>query len=290
MRPIDVVAGQSDTLLVHAEWDRDLPPYMAQTLFPLLLNAPTKRYVALGALNRNESLVEFSLIRPDAPIANARQVSALRVALSGVDQLPPSGGAQRCVRAQGEIVCEIRSSETEGGEAAAGGTEAVHAKYLQSSITVQSSHPSILRTSQEIVAGSVVPEERVARLVQWLNENVEKAPLDVFSALDVLETRKAECQGHAYLYAALARAAGIPTRVVNGLAYSEDLKGFLYHSWAESLVGSRWIAVDPTFGQAVADATHIKLLEGESPADLVPLLDWVGQTKIRVLGVEHQTP
>ena len=35
-------------LLVHAEWDRDLPPYMAQTLFPLLVNSPGKRYVQLA--------------------------------------------------------------------------------------------------------------------------------------------------------------------------------------------------------------------------------------------------
>jgi pimeloyl-ACP methyl ester carboxylesterase len=36
------------TLLVGAEWDRDLPPYMAQTLFPLLANSPGKRYVQLA--------------------------------------------------------------------------------------------------------------------------------------------------------------------------------------------------------------------------------------------------
>jgi pimeloyl-ACP methyl ester carboxylesterase len=36
------------TLLIHAEWDRDTPPYMAQALFPLLVNSPGKRYVALG--------------------------------------------------------------------------------------------------------------------------------------------------------------------------------------------------------------------------------------------------
>jgi pimeloyl-ACP methyl ester carboxylesterase len=36
------------TLLVQAEWDRDLPPYMAQTLFPLLVNSPGKRYVQLA--------------------------------------------------------------------------------------------------------------------------------------------------------------------------------------------------------------------------------------------------
>jgi len=36
------------TLLVGAEWDRDLPPYMRQTLFPLLVNSPGKRYVELA--------------------------------------------------------------------------------------------------------------------------------------------------------------------------------------------------------------------------------------------------
>jgi hypothetical protein len=48
--------------------------------------------------------------------------------------------------------------------------------------------------------------------------------------------------------------------------------------------------VDPTFGQAAADATHIKLVEGENLADLIPLTDWVGKVKIRVLDVEHRRP
>lgn len=37
------------TLLVLGEWDRDTPTYMAQTLFPLLVNAPGKRLVILAA-------------------------------------------------------------------------------------------------------------------------------------------------------------------------------------------------------------------------------------------------
>jgi pimeloyl-ACP methyl ester carboxylesterase len=36
------------TLLVGAEWDHDAPPYMAQTLFPLLIHSPGKRYVMLA--------------------------------------------------------------------------------------------------------------------------------------------------------------------------------------------------------------------------------------------------
>jgi pimeloyl-ACP methyl ester carboxylesterase len=35
-------------LVVLGEWDNDTPPYMAQTLFPLLVNAPTKRLVMIG--------------------------------------------------------------------------------------------------------------------------------------------------------------------------------------------------------------------------------------------------
>ena len=36
------------TLLILGEWDRDTPPYMAQTLFPLLTNAPAKKLVLIG--------------------------------------------------------------------------------------------------------------------------------------------------------------------------------------------------------------------------------------------------
>ena len=36
------------TLVILGEWDKDTPPYMAQTLFPLLTNAPQKRLVMIG--------------------------------------------------------------------------------------------------------------------------------------------------------------------------------------------------------------------------------------------------
>jgi pimeloyl-ACP methyl ester carboxylesterase len=36
------------TLLIGAEWDQDAPPYMSQTLFPWLVNSPSKRYVELA--------------------------------------------------------------------------------------------------------------------------------------------------------------------------------------------------------------------------------------------------
>ena len=36
------------TLIIHAEWDQDTPAYMSQTLFPLLTNAASKRYIVIG--------------------------------------------------------------------------------------------------------------------------------------------------------------------------------------------------------------------------------------------------
>lgn len=253
-------------------------------------SASATRYLALASLNKKESLIEYSLVRPDHPIDNPRAVSALQVALSGMDRLPPSDAWQRCTAVQQGATCEMRRSSDARETGTEPPPEQLRARYLEPSITIQSSDPSIRRLAEAILGGATSTEERIARILRWLEQNVEKAPLDVFSALDVLQQRKAECQGHAYLYTALARAGGIPTRVVNGLAYSEQFNGFLYHSWTESLVGASWQAVDPTFGQTVADATHIKLIEGEQLADLLPLLDWVGKVKIRVLAVEHEKP
>jgi hypothetical protein len=80
---------------------------------------------------------------------------------------------------------------------------------------------------------------------------------------------------------------GIPSRVINGLVYSEESQGFLYHSWAESYVSGKWIPVDPIFDTVVVDATHIKLLEGETAADCLPLVEMVGKIKSRVLSFSH---
>jgi transglutaminase-like putative cysteine protease len=99
-------------------------------------------------------------------------------------------------------------------------------------------------------------------------------------------SRNGNCQTHARLYTALARAAGIPTRFVSGLVYL-DGKGFLYHSWAESLLDGRWVPIDPTYDQVPADPTHLKLLEGHLPEDMAPIITIIGRIHIKVLEVKY---
>ncbi len=76
------------------------------------------------------------------------------------------------------------------------------------------------------------------------------------------------------LLVALARALGIPARGLHGLVYAryDDGQNALYwHAWVEVRRGGEWIALDPTFGEPVADATHVALGEG-SQVDTVGLL------------------
>ena len=152
------------------------------------------------------------------------------------------------------------------------------AKYLEESAEVQSQHPKIRALAQELV-GDTRNDWKVAQDInRWVYLNLKKVLVDTVTALDALRERRGECQSHTYLFTALARAVGIPTRIVNGLVYSKEYAGFLYHAWPEVYVGE-WRALDPTFGQHVVDATHIKLTEGSKKGPF-GLMEFVGKVEI----------
>lgn len=44
-----------------------------------------------------------------------------------------------------------------------------------------------------------------------------------------------------------------------------------------------WLPVDLTFGQVRVDATHIKFLDGDHLADLLPRVDIVGKIRLQIL-------
>jgi hypothetical protein len=96
----------------------------------------------------------------------------------------------------------------------------------------------------------------------------------------VLKTREGDCNEHAVLFTALARAYGIPTKIYVGLV---NLQGFayFYHAWCAVWLGA-WVPVDPTFNQYPADIGHLKLKEGEL-SEQAKVLKVVGKLKIDVL-------
>ncbi|MBI4383492.1 MAG: transglutaminase domain-containing protein [Nitrospinae bacterium] len=151
-------------------------------------------------------------------------------------------------------------------------------QLLEDSAEIQSKNPLIRALSQQLVRGNPNSWQAALRINRWVYQNLDKALVDTFTALDALRERRGECQSHTNLFTALARAAGIPTRVVNGLVYSPEYKGFLYHAWPEVYVGE-WRALDPTFGQEIVDATHIKLSVGDAAAQF-KLMEFIGQLSV----------
>ena len=237
-----------------------------------------QRDLARAALGQDEALLDLGLIRTATPIAAPRAATSLRLTVTSpaTRTLPPNDLRQQCQPAGSAVECELRSVPVPGDEKP-------DRADLMPSVAAPSTDPRIRDLAASIVAGKPTGREQAQAMLDWIGGNIRKEPADVFSALDVLTTGRAECQGHAYLFAALARANGIPTRVANGLVYSAELGGFAYHAWNESLIDGQWIAIDPMFGQLSADATHLKLVYGENLGDLAPLAGWIGATRIEVL-------
>lgn len=150
---------------------------------------------------------------------------------------------------------------------------------LKSTIIVEADHPEIRAASAEILDGEKDAYTAARKISDWVHKNLVKdygASAD--RATDALKTKRGDCTEHSLLAVALMRAAGIPARRVDGVVYlvNEDKVPALYwHEWVEAYVGE-WTQLDPTFGQAVADATHFAVGE-EGNAEITPLL---GQLKV----------
>lgn len=145
---------------------------------------------------------------------------------------------------------------------------------------VESSHAEIVALAQRIARGTRDPRVVAQRINEWVHDSIRKeVTIGIPSALHVYHTRRGDCNEHAQLYVAIARAAGIPARVASGLAYVDGK--FYYHAWPEVMLRG-WVAVDPTFGQFPADASHIRFVNGGLGRQ-AELLRLVGGLKIDVI-------
>jgi len=145
---------------------------------------------------------------------------------------------------------------------------------------IQSDSIEIKSVIKEILGNTTDAVLAVNLLNRWVYNNLKKiSTISVPSAIEVLKSRRGDCNEHTVLFTALARAAGIPTKTAAGLVYQKG--HFFYHAWAVVYLG-HWVTVDPTFNQFPADATHIKLAEGDI-ADWIKLVPLIGRIQIEIL-------
>ena len=131
-------------------------------------------------------------------------------------------------------------------------------KFLGASAYIQTDAPAIRAKVEEILEGEVNSWRAAKKLCEWVHTSMSDKKMSggFGSSLTALETLSGDCTEHTVLFIALARAAGIPARICSGIAFAKD--AFYYHFWSEVYVG-KWVQMDPTWGQNIADANHIQL-------------------------------
>jgi transglutaminase superfamily protein len=236
------------------------------------------------------SLITLSLVKPGKKISQPGNKRQMKMKLSKMrsSNLIPQDHRQKVVRSEKSAdgtFASVLLVNAESQQVKRAVLRPVSSfdqpEYLEDSAEVQSKHPLIRSLAKELVGNTQDAWKAALKINQWVYKNLDKELVDSASALNALQTRKGECQSHTYLFTALARAAGIPTKIVNGLVYSPTYQGFLYHAWPEVNVGE-WRALDPTFGQDLVDATHIKLSEGQKD-DQFKLMEFVGKVQIELI-------
>jgi hypothetical protein len=97
------------------------------------------------------------------------------------------------------------------------------------------------------LAGAASTPAKAANLARWVASTII-GTYDVATgtALATLRNKRGDCSEFANLYVALARASGIPARLVAGWSWQPG--GFVRHAWAEYLDGGSWTEIDPTLG------------------------------------------
>jgi transglutaminase-like putative cysteine protease len=162
---------------------------------------------------------------------------------------------------------------------------------------LQSDAPQIMAIAAQIAA----PGQSDTRNMELLTRKVVRLLPHVdfvghYSALEALARRGGDCTESAALLAALGRAAGIPTRVANGLVYSRERyhgvsNVFMPHSWVIAWVDGKWQSFDAALGDF--DSTHIALNinDGDQRSafasqQLAGLLRWDGMQEVKARPVE----
>ena len=150
---------------------------------------------------------------------------------------------------------------------------------------VQSTAPAVVEMAQSAVGNASSDLQRIRRLRSFVTDYMTSEGLDVSyaSALETIATRRGDCTEYAVLLAALARAQGIPTRIVSGLVYTDRFAGasrmFVPHTWDQVWLTDRWVSFDAA--QRQFDSTHIALSVGNGdPWRFFAVMNVLGDMRI----------
>ena len=220
----------------------------------------------------------------EKPIENPREVKALSMKVSGVAEksLAISDARQRALpipEEAGAYFFSVRSEPFNPETAALLPIAEPSVKpFLKPAPFLEFEDAAIKETAAK-VRGEERNSYKVAQAIRkWVHASMKPdhtmgVPR---SCTDVLKKPRGVCRDYATLFAGLARAAGIPTRMAAGITYAQGK--FFYHAWVECWVG-KWVPFDATLDQDFVDATHVKFSQGDV-TDMYNVAAIVGRIKL----------
>lgn len=256
---------------------------MRKTEYELVRQAQEEARLASGSAI-DDDVILATAVQSDVPLDDVEQYGELRFRLSGVDL---SGfeleGGRQTLRGDTLVVRRERWSEIEPGYRLPYKLMDLRAA-LEPEPLIQSDDERIIRRARRLTHARTQWTQNPKRVAEQLTDGVhsmlEKTiTFSVPNAVQVLESLQGDCNEHTVLYVAMARALGLPARTAVGLVYVNG--AFFYHAWPEVWL-DEWVAVDPTFGQYPADASHIRFVTG-GLAQQVEIVRLIGNLDIEVI-------
>jgi transglutaminase-like putative cysteine protease len=125
---------------------------------------------------------------------------------------------------------------------------------------VDSDNSVIQNLTKTITEENMADMDKVKAVHNWVTNNITYDTAAYYNgtpgmntASEVIQAKKGTCRDYSFAFASLARAAGVPTRVVYGDAWNNALQTYEKHAWNEALVDGKWISIDTTW-----DAGYIR--------------------------------
>ena len=231
---------------------------------------------AVSGVSLPEEIYARSIIRSNIRLPRPRSVERLKIKITFREVslgLPELGSEHQTVREKTDksIVLETRRPEAirlpkesfqvppsldRPGKLA---FPAERSEFLEPNAYIQSDDPEILRLCSDVIGGERDIFLAAKKLERWTAENMTFDLGIVFApSSEIMRNRRGTCVGYATLLATLCRAAGIPSRVLLGLVYSNGIFGG--HAWTEILAAGTWLPLDAAIpSDGPADAARLSL-------------------------------
>ncbi|MBA62099.1 MAG: hypothetical protein CMJ76_07000 [Planctomycetaceae bacterium] len=128
--------------------------------------------------------------------------------------------------------------------------EAPAEEYLDSGPLIESDYAPLQAKAEELTKELESDTEKLKAIQNFVYEHMDEKNYSkaMASAVDAFESGEGDCTEHACLLAAMARSAGLPSRLVSGLVAVPDgaLTRCYFHMWNEVYLDGRWVSVDTT--------------------------------------------